>query len=421
MRSKHHDVLSNAIGAMLGLAAYVGVIAVTPVQAQATETDVIVGTWKNSVWTDVYSIYPDGTALDVHSYKGDPHYDSPGTWAKQTGTMYGYPYEYIWYWSFGPEQGGTTFTDYIHVVNNDNLTYVNNYGNTGSNYRLPRAPTTTTITTSDPEPGIDEDFTLTVTLTAAGTGLSKEMQLSIEGMGARTINTVNGVWTATDSLAEEGTYVFYAYFAGDGEYAPSSDAATVTVSDSPVAEAGADQTIYLKNTSARAKLDGSASYDPNGDPLTYHWDFYSQNWGSSAAILKPDSVAPTVTLDKFGKYTVALDVSDGKTTSEDDLVNILAYPTEASAQAWLRELQHGASSLRGYVSSSTWEQLRALVVVATWQARLNDYDAARDTLGVFYAQYKAVPGVPITVQESIDRLESEAWDQLNWLNAPYPL
>jgi PKD repeat protein len=54
-------------------------------------------------------------------------------------------------------------------------------------------------------------------------------------------------------------------------------------------------------------FDGSASGDPNGDPLTYAWDFGDGSFGSG--------VAPMHTYAADGNYTVMLTVNDGQVDS----------------------------------------------------------------------------------------------------------
>lgn len=80
----------------------------------------------------------------------------------------------------------------------------------------------------------------------------------------------------------------------------------------PVADAGPDQTV--ENTSsagADVTLDGSGSYDPDNDPLTYDW-----TWdGGSATGVNPIATFP------LGTTTVTLTVSDG-IYSDSDTVDI---------------------------------------------------------------------------------------------------
>ncbi|MHA2027888.1 MAG: hypothetical protein ACW99A_12190 [Candidatus Kariarchaeaceae archaeon] len=89
----------------------------------------------------------------------------------------------------------------------------------------------------------------------------------------------------------------------------------------PVADAGPDQE-NIEQTSyegAEVTLDGSGSYDPNDDPLTYNW-----TWGEDNFAL---GVTPTITLP-LGTTTVNLTVFDG-IDYDWDLVNITIVDTTA--------------------------------------------------------------------------------------------
>jgi len=85
------------------------------------------------------------------------------------------------------------------------------------------------------------------------------------------------------------------------------------VNNSPVADAGPDQTVCVipPATTAMVTLDGSGSYDPDGDPLTYNW-----TWDGHVA----HGVNPTLELP-LGTTELNLSVSDGK-ASDTDTVNI---------------------------------------------------------------------------------------------------
>ncbi len=81
----------------------------------------------------------------------------------------------------------------------------------------------------------------------------------------------------------------------------------------PFAEAGPDQTVSAgPNCTATVALDGSASSDPNGDPLTYMW-----TWDGNTAT----GVSPTILLP-LGTTTITLVVNDGFQDSEPDYVTI---------------------------------------------------------------------------------------------------
>ena len=85
----------------------------------------------------------------------------------------------------------------------------------------------------------------------------------------------------------------------------------------PIADAGPDQTVEQTGyAGADVALDGSGSYDPDSDPLTYDW-----TWTGGSAI----GVSPTV-MFPLGTTTVTLTVSDG-TYNDSDTVNITIVDT----------------------------------------------------------------------------------------------
>ena len=93
-----------------------------------------------------------------------------------------------------------------------------------------------------------------------------------------------------------------------------------TVNVAPVANAGPDQ--GGKTPGSHVTLDGSASTDANGDPLTYLWSLTAKPTGSTAVLSSPTSVTPTFTVDRAGTYTAQLIVNDGTLSSDPNTVNI---------------------------------------------------------------------------------------------------
>jgi hypothetical protein len=83
----------------------------------------------------------------------------------------------------------------------------------------------------------------------------------------------------------------------------------------PVANAGADQSDVV--VGSPIQLDGSASSDPEGTPLTFNWIITQAPGGSTAALVNPTTATPTFTPDVAGSYTIQLEVSDGEATATD--------------------------------------------------------------------------------------------------------
>ena len=78
----------------------------------------------------------------------------------------------------------------------------------------------------------------------------------------------------------------------------------------PSAAAGSDQTVEATSPAgATVALDGAASSDPDGDPLTYSWTGpFGSASGSTPSVLLP-----------LGTHTITLSVSDGSVSASDTL------------------------------------------------------------------------------------------------------
>ncbi|TFH35502.1 MAG: hypothetical protein E4G99_07160 [Anaerolineales bacterium] len=88
----------------------------------------------------------------------------------------------------------------------------------------------------------------------------------------------------------------------------------------PVADAGPDQEVEQTSVAgAQVTLDGSRSYDDDGDPITYRW-----MWSGGSAT----GIAPTIVLPP-GQTEVTLVVNDGQVDSAPDTVVITIRDTTA--------------------------------------------------------------------------------------------
>jgi PKD repeat protein len=120
-----------------------------------------------------------------------------------------------------------------------------------------------------------------------------------------------GAATATPSLTPDkpGNYVISLIVADTRGLMSAPDEVVVsTFNTAPVADAGLDQSITLAGTTVH--LDGSASYDIEGDPFTYAWTLMSMPDGSTAALSDPTARQPTFIMDLYGEYLVRLVVTD---------------------------------------------------------------------------------------------------------------
>lgn len=89
----------------------------------------------------------------------------------------------------------------------------------------------------------------------------------------------------------------------------------------PTANAGPSQTVYTGTT---VELNGIASTDPSGLPLTYSWLFLSKPAGSASVINGATTATPTFLPDKSGAYVAQLVVNNGYSSSSPGTVTITA-------------------------------------------------------------------------------------------------
>jgi hypothetical protein len=160
----------------------------------------------------------------------------------------------------------------------------------------------------------------------------------------------------------------------DGELTSEPDVVNITVvnvNNPPTADAGDDQTVQEGRP---VVLNGSASFDPNGDSLTFSW---VQIAGSSVSLSNSAAVQPFFTAPIFGTaggtLTFELTVSDG-IYSVIDTVNVYveninqvpianAGPDQTKNEGSPVTLDGTASSDPGRDSLTfTWTQLAGTTV-----------------------------------------------------------
>jgi hypothetical protein len=120
-----------------------------------------------------------------------------------------------------------------------------------------------------------------------------------------------------------GTYVVR-LIVSDGSLSSAATTVTVTaatVNIAPVANAGTAQNVVVGSTTT---LNGAASSDANGDPITYAWSFVSKPSNSSATLTSSNTVNPTFVPDVAGSYVVRLIVNDGSLSSTATTVTVTA-------------------------------------------------------------------------------------------------
>lgn len=103
-----------------------------------------------------------------------------------------------------------------------------------------------------------------------------------------------------------------------------------TSNSTPVADAGAPQGAQVGDT---IELDGSGSFDPDGDSLRYTWTLTGKPDGSTATLSSRTVARPTLRLDLAGNYSATLVVSDGSLSSAPAAVSVSTGNTPPVANA----------------------------------------------------------------------------------------
>ncbi|HLL54655.1 MAG TPA: PKD domain-containing protein, partial [Myxococcaceae bacterium] len=149
-------------------------------------------------------------------------------------------------------------------------------------------------------------------------------------------------WSFGDGEESEGRQVTHAW-AKPGTYearlnveddsgtacAASADTLRVQVNAAPVARAGGDRQAFVGGAHDVAHFDATGSNDPDGERLTYHWDFGDGSRAEGARVSHPYL--------KPGRYKVRLLVRDGSGTScgeasDEATVEVRARPAPSSSR-----------------------------------------------------------------------------------------
>ena len=94
----------------------------------------------------------------------------------------------------------------------------------------------------------------------------------------------------------------------------------------PVADAGPAQNVLVGTL---VTLNGNASSDADGDPLTFAWNLTTRPSGSTTTLAGATTPTPTFTPDLAGTYIASLTVNDGKINSAPATVTITAAEVPA--------------------------------------------------------------------------------------------
>lgn len=97
----------------------------------------------------------------------------------------------------------------------------------------------------------------------------------------------------------------------------------------PIAAPGPDRRA---NVGQAVQLDGTGSWDPNGNAITYSWTLLQRPGGSTAVVSGAAAARASLTPDVAGDYIVRLVVSDGALASDAKTVRVTTGNTAPVAQ-----------------------------------------------------------------------------------------
>ena len=129
-----------------------------------------------------------------------------------------------------------------------------------------------------------------------------------------------------------GDYVLSLAVTNDHGVISAPDTVAVSTSNTaPIADAGPDQALI--HLGSLVSLNGTASYDLDGDAINYAWTLATKPAGSGAVLQNVNTANPTFIADVQGEYVASLTVSDPWSTSVADtvVVGFTNLPPVASA------------------------------------------------------------------------------------------
>lgn len=134
------------------------------------------------------------------------------------------------------------------------------------------------------------------------------------------LTITNGANAIVQVVPDKSGYYYFALSVSNGTETSIPDTIRVISSTRPIASAGPDSRVKPRQY---ATLDGTASYDADGEPLTYLWTVVKQPAGASPTILNHTAPTATFRSEMLGSYLLTLVVDDGIQASLPDTVEVL--------------------------------------------------------------------------------------------------
>jgi LmbE family N-acetylglucosaminyl deacetylase len=164
---------------------------------------------------------------------------------------------------------------------------------------------------------------------------SLDVPLSMQSLN----NQQNQKYLATMAQASQSSYSYYlTQFIHKDEFF-WIDTSLGNGSHAPAANAGTGKTV---TQGSLVTLDGSASLNADGGPVTYQW---SQLSGATVQLSDPTAASPTFTApDQTGQITFQLVTSNGQLKSLPDMVGVIVQPAAQENIALLAQATASSDS-----------------------------------------------------------------------------
>jgi len=172
-------------------------------------------------------------------------------------------------------------------------------------------------------------------------------------------------------------------------------------------------------TETQVMLDGSASNDPENDPLSYQWTLVQKPESSSASLFDPEMVNPEFFADVSGSYVVQLIVNDGELSSTPDTVNVevtdeapvceISDATERTLPVTIRDFTPAHPDFEAYIGLEYGIVKKQLGNDGLPQYRGGNGSVSGSNIGAhmttgaehFYQWYRDTPGINITIPKTL--------------------
>jgi hypothetical protein len=260
-------------------------------------------------------------------------------------------------------------------------------------------PDTVTISTGNTPPsanaGSDRSALLNQTITLDGGASTDEDDDTLTFRWAFVSRPTGSAAVLTNGTAQAASFVvdvqgdyIVQLIVNDGLLDSAPDTVRIsTTNTAPVANAGSNRNATVGTV---VQLDGTASSDPDGNPLTFAWSIFSRPTGSTATIANATASRATITPDRAGVFAVRLVVSDGSLSSPQVTVNITATEPDEEGEGEGQEVCTAPAAPASISASDgtfadrvevQWPTVTGATEYRVWRATTNAVSAATPLTG----------------------------------------